>query len=153
MRKLIHKIEAYKDEPDREVDLRAERVDAMNRRIIAPEDPAAGPLAEAAEAGDYRKFRRLLADYEEWLRLRVGRWLQRYPEANAEVGRRLSIGDLVEEVYLNAFEHYADRPTIKPLREWLDDLLDPSLRSLWDNLVEERESASHARSVRDLPVG
>lgn len=152
LRKLLRKIEAYQQEPDRGEDERALRVDAMNREVIAPEDPDAGPLAEAASSQDYASFRRLLANYEDWLRLRVGRWLQRYPEANDEVGRRLRIGDLVEEVYLNAFERYGERPAVKSLHEWLDDLLDPSLRALWDNMVEERESASHARSVRDMPV-
>jgi hypothetical protein len=152
LRKLLCRIEAYKKEPDRDQDERAQRVQEMNRAIVAPEDPDSGPLAEAAEAQDYAKFRRLMANYEDWLRLRIGRWLQRYPEANAEVGGRLRIGDLVEEVFLNAFEHYAARPAVKSLHAWLDDLLDPSLRTFWDHLVEERESVSVARSLRDLPV-
>jgi hypothetical protein len=152
LRKLMRKIEAYKEEPDRDADVRAQRVEAMNRDIVAPQDPAVGPLAEASAAGDYRRFRHLLGDYEEWLRLRVGRWLQRYPAANAELGRRLAIGDLVEEVFLNAFEHFQERPTIKPLHEWLDELIDPSLQALLHDAVEERESVSQARSVRELPV-
>lgn len=150
MHKLIHKAEAYQEEPDREQDALAERIDEMNRDIMAPEDPAVGELAAASEAGDYARFRHLLGDYEQWIRLRVGRWLQRYPEANAELGGRLSIGDLVEEMFLNAFEHYSERPTIKPLHEWIDDLLDPSLRALWDDPEEERESISHARTVREM---
>ena len=152
-RKLQRKIEAYQHEPDRAADQIAEQVAASHREIVAPEDPAAGPLGEAVQAGDYARFRHLLGDYEEWLRLRIGRWVQRYPEANEAVGAGLKIGDLVEEVFLNAFEHFHQRPTVKPLREWLDDLLDPSLQALWHDPLAERENASLARTARDLEKG
>jgi len=151
LRKLIRKIEAYQHEPDREADRRAERVSASHREIVAPESPDTGGLAEAADARDYHRFRQLLAGHDDWLRLRVGRWLQRYPAVNAQVGKRIAIGDLVEEVFLNAFETYQERPNHQTLSDWLDELIDPSLRALWVN-GEEEENISFARSLRETPL-
>ncbi len=150
--KLVRRVEAHKERPDREAAEAAERRAALEREVIAPEDPDAGPLAEAVRSGDYRTFRTALAGYEEWLRKRVGRWVQRYPEAEAQVGRRLLLGDVVEEVYLNAFERFAGRPTDVPLSEWLDSLIDPSLQALLRHPDEEGESARLARTVREAPL-
>jgi hypothetical protein len=125
----------------------------LDRDVVAPEDPDAGPLGEAVRAGDYRAFRLALSGYEDWLRGRVGRWVQRYPEAEAGVGRRLRIGDLVEEVYLSAFESFLERPTDVRLSDWLERLIDPSLKALLRHPDEERENASLARTLRELPLG
>jgi hypothetical protein len=129
------------------------RLSALDRHVVAPEDPDAGPLGRVVAAGDYRAFRSALANYEDWLRGRVGRWVQRYPEAEARVGRQLLIGDLVEEVYLNAFEVFLQRPTDVRLSEWLERLIDPSLKALLRHPDEERENASLARTLRELPLG
>jgi len=149
VRKLVHKVEAYSDSPDRRAVELAEHHEALERDIVAPEDPDAGPLAEAVQAGDYRAFRIALATYEEWLRKRVGRWVQRYAEAQARFGDELLLGDLVEEVYLNAFERFTERTTAIRLSEWLDNLIDPSLKALLRHPEEEAENASLARTLRD----
>ena len=148
VRKLVRKVEAYRENPDRDAQERAERRVALDRDVVAPEDPADGPLGAAARAGDYRAFRTALSGYEEWLRKRVGRWVQRFPEAEARVGGDLRLGDLVEEVYLNAFERYTQRPTAVSLSEWLDGLIDPSLKALLRHPDEARENASLARTLR-----
>jgi len=149
VRKLTRKAEAYKEHPDRNAVAVAERQDALDRDVIAPEAPDAGPLAEAAEAGDYRTFRIALAGYEEWLRKRVGRLVQRHPEAQARLGGELLLGDVVEEVYLNAFEGFTRRPTTVRLSEWLEGLIEPSIRALLRHPDEEGETASMARTVRE----
>lgn len=149
VRRLLWKVEVYSAEPDEAAKGRAEREAGLDRIIVAPEDPDVGPVAEAAEAGDYRVFRMGLIGYEDWLRGRVGRWIQRYPEAQARVGDELRIGDLVEEVYLTAFEHFTHRPTDIRLSEWLDSLIDPSLKDLLRHPEREREAASLARTVRE----
>jgi hypothetical protein len=152
--KLTRKAEEYRDRPDREAVDAAERRVALDRDIVAPEAPDAGPLGEAAAAGDYRTFRTTLARYEEWLRNRAGRLIQRNPTAQAQVGRReLRIGDVVEEAYLNAFERFTRRPTDVPLSVWLEGLVEPSIRDLLRNPDEERAAASFARTVRDGPLG
>jgi hypothetical protein len=61
------------------------------------------------------------------------------------------LGDLVEEVYLNAFERFAERPTDVPLSGWLEGLIDPSLKALLRHPDEEHENASLARTVRQAP--
>jgi len=111
-----------------------------------------GVLGAAAAEGDYRRFRNVLAAWEEWLRLRIGRWLERYPDAEAEVGRRVKIGDLVEEVWLTAFEHFTERSNDVPLHEWIDSLIDPALQTYCRHPVEERENISFARSLRETPL-
>jgi len=120
--------------------------------------PATGAAHEVyadqhgVRAGNYRAFSAALATYEEWLRLRVGRWVQRYPEAQAKVGGDLLIGDLVEEVYLNAFEGWVRRPTEVGLGWWLESSIDPSLRALLRHPAEVKENASLARTLREAPL-
>jgi hypothetical protein len=151
--KILRRVEAYKQHPDRRAEDVAQREATLDRAVVAPEDPDAGPLGDAVRAGDYRAFRIALAGYEEWLRNRVGRWVQRFPEAQRRVGNALLLGDLVEEVYLNAFELYPRRPEEVPLHQWLESLLDPSLKALLRHPDEEHENASFARTVRNLPLG
>jgi ribosome-associated translation inhibitor RaiA len=125
---------------------------ALDRAMLAPEDPRSGDLARTVLAGDYRAFRTALAGYEEWLRKRVGRWIQRYPDAQARVGNGLRIGDVVEQVYLNAFENLTRRPTDVRFSDWLVSLIDPSVKSLLRRPDEERENASLVRTLREMPA-
>jgi hypothetical protein len=150
---LQRKVAEYQQRPKPPMAKVAEQQTARARAALAPEDPAVGPLAEAAQAGDYHAFRTALSGYEEWLRKRVGRWVQRYPEAQDQVGSGLLLGDLIEEVYLNAFESFAQRSTDVRLSEWLDRLIDPSLKLLLRHPDEEKENVSLARTVREAPLG
>jgi hypothetical protein len=150
--KVTRRAEAYKERPDREAVAAAGRREALAREVVAPEAPDAGPLAAAAEAGDYRRFRTALSGYEEWLRKRIGRLVQRRPEAQARLGKELRLGDLVEEVYLSALEQFTRRPTAVPLSEWLEGLIDPAINALLRHPDEEGEAASLARTLRAAPV-
>lgn len=125
----------------------------LDQDIVMPQDPDAGPLARAVAAGDYRTFRTGLAGYEEWLRGRVGRWIQRYPEAQERLRRRgRLVGDVLEEVYLHAFEKFAARPTDLRLSDWLDKLIDPALKEVLRHPDRAEEEASMARTVRQAGV-
>lgn len=152
IQRVIRKMEAYKDHPDQQAVAAAERLDALDREIVAPEAPDAGPLAHTAETGNYRAFRAAMAIYEEWLRKRVGRLIQRIPEAQARLGEDLHLGDIVEEVYLNAFEQFTRRPTAVPLSEWLEGLIERSIRALLRHPEGEAEAASLARTLRETPL-
>lgn len=44
------------------------------------------------------------------------------------------------------------RPFEVPLHQWLDDLIDPSLKALLRHPEEERENASFARTLRETPL-
>jgi ribosome-associated translation inhibitor RaiA len=151
VRKLYQLVKAYQEHPDRKAEKAAERRASLDDNVVSPEDPDAGPLLEHVRAGKYMAFRNDLVLYEDFLRKRVGRWIQRYPEAEARVGDGLKIGDLVEEVYLNAFEHFPERPDEVSLSAWLDQLIDPSLKALLRHPDEERENASFARTLREAP--
>lgn len=149
LRKLLRKLEGYKDRPDRAAAEAVGRRAALGNEAVAPEPPETGPLGRAVQAGDYRAFRSALVGYEDWLRRRVGRWVQRYPAAQARVGDGLFLGDLVEEVYLNAFERYGQRPTDVRFSDWLEGLIDPSLKEMLRHPDEEHENASLARTLCD----
>jgi hypothetical protein len=75
--------------------------------------------------------------------------LQRYPQAGARVGDGLRIGDVVEGVFLNAFERFGQRPVELPLNQWIDGLIDPSVKVILRHPDEEGENASLARTLRD----
>jgi hypothetical protein len=79
-------------------------------------------------------------------------WVQRRPEAQARLGRELRMGDIVEEVYLNAFEQFTRRPTAVRLSEWLGGLIDLSISVLLRHPSEEAEVASMARTLRDTRI-
>jgi hypothetical protein len=153
VRKMVRLVQAHREHPDGRAEEVAEREGELERDVVAPKGPGAGSLAAAVSAGDYGVFRTALAGYEEWLRKRVGRWVQRYPEAQKRLGDDLLLGDLLEEVYLNAFESYQRRAQVVPLHEWLDGLIDPSLKALLRHPDEERENASFARTVRQARLG
>jgi hypothetical protein len=149
---LVQKAQAYKERPDRGAVELAEHLAALDRDVVAPEGPEDGPLGEAVARGDYRAFHTTLSSYEEWLRKRVGRWVQRYPAAEARLGDGLLLGDLVEAVYLDAFERFPHRPTGPRFSEWLESLIDPALRAFLRHPDEERENASLARTLRQARV-
>jgi hypothetical protein len=152
VRKLVHRLDGHKSPPDGGAADAVRRRAALDSDVVAPEAPAFGPLSRAVQAGDYRAFRNALLGYEDWLRLRVGRWVQRYPEAQARVGNGLLIGDLVEEVYLNAFERYGQRPPDVRFSDWLGGLIDTSLKEMLRHPDEGHENASLARTLRETPL-
>jgi hypothetical protein len=73
-------------------------------------DPDPAALDRAVGEGDYAGFRRAAFGYEEPVRRRVGRWVERYPKIAARIDRGLKIEDIVEAVFLDAFEGYDQRP-------------------------------------------
>ena len=81
----------------------------------------------------------------------VGSWKCRWVQAR--LGGDLLLGDIIEEVYLNAFEHFTWRPAAVRLSEWLEGLIDPSISSLLRHPAEEAEAASLARTVREKSLG
>jgi hypothetical protein len=148
MRELAEQVREYRKKTDEGKIKNIPGQAELNMPPLVPEDPQAGKLADAARQGDYRTFRTGLAGYEEWLRRRVGRWVQRYPQAEIQIGDGLLIGDIVEEVYLNAFESFLQRPSAVSLSDWLEGLIDPSLKAILRHPDEEHETASLARTVR-----
>src|SRR5262249_48381098 len=65
VRKRTEKVRSSREPPTRAAEEQARRLDHLNNAIVAPEDPADGPLGKAVTDGDYRAFRTALSGYEE----------------------------------------------------------------------------------------
>jgi ribosome-associated translation inhibitor RaiA len=146
--KLVHKVETYKQGLSKTAEV-AKREKGTHQEVHPDRDPDPRTLEEAVRAQDYAAFRRATFGYEEPVRKRVGRWIQRYPEVQAQIGKGLAVADIVEEVFLNAFERYEHRPSGPALGEWLEGLIDPSVRALLEHPDEEKENVQFARTLTD----
>ena len=116
-------------------------------RTATPVDASA--VDAAITAGDFTAFRAALLDYEEGLRGRIGRWVERYPAVAGRIGKGIEIADLVDDVYLTAFEGYASRPTESRFGDWLESLIDPTVKAFQNHSDEELENVRMARSAAD----
>src|SRR5690606_24444443 len=133
---LAEQVRAYK-----EAQAGADQVEKRVKgtyQVVAPSwEPDAEKLEATVAAGDYAQFRKATFPYEESLRKRVGRWVGRYPEVQEKIGTELAIADVVEAVFLNAFEEYDRRPRNVRFGRWLETLIDGSLKGLLQNPDEE----------------
>jgi ribosome-associated translation inhibitor RaiA len=146
--KLVNKVEAYKQGLSNTTEV-AKHEKGTHHDVRPTTDPNPKELAAAVAAADYAGFRRVLFGYDEPVRKRVGRWIQRYPEVEGQIGARLTVADIVEEVFLNAFERYENRPVGLSLSEWLESLIDPSVKALLDHPEEEKENINFARTLTE----
>lgn len=150
VRKLVKKVQAYKDNlggvPERD-----KHRQGTHQEVVALKEPETVLLSAAVERGDYGAFRRGVDAYEESLRKRVGRWVQRYPHVDETIGNGLQLDDIVEEVLLMAFDQFERRPASLPLGEWLMQLIDPAIKALAAHPDEELENVRLARAYSELP--
>ncbi|HEY8505870.1 MAG TPA: hypothetical protein VIL46_14900 [Gemmataceae bacterium] len=146
---LVQQVEAYK-QARADADKLDKHLKGTFQEVVPSREPDAEQLEAAVRAGDYARFRKATYPYEESLRKRVGRWVGRYPEVQAKVGTDLGIADLVEAVFLNAFEGYDGRPRDVRFGRWLETLIDGSLKGLLRNPDEELDNVRFARTLRDL---
>ena len=156
--KLAADVQAYKDRLGR-VPERQKQQKATHQTLqpTAVPDPAA--IDAAVRAGDYAAFRTATFAYEEPVRKRAGRWVERYPEADARIGGRggatrpLQIADIVEEVFLDAFENYDRRPKDLRFGDWLEERIDPAVKELLAHPDRELENIDLARTARAAENG
>jgi ribosome-associated translation inhibitor RaiA len=114
-----------------------------------------GAVDRAAAAGDYAAFRAALLPFEDPVQARAGRWVQRFPEYEARIGKDVKLSDVTEEIFLTAFDQYNTRPDGLHLSEWLGNLIDPSVKALMTNTAEEKENINLARTALNAtqPIG
>lgn len=147
MSSLIENLQAYKGRlgniPERQ---KTEKGTYQDLHTSVEIDGAA--LAAVVESGDYGAFRTATLPLEEGLRKRIGRWVQRYPEVQERIDKGLKIADLVEEVFLMAFEGYATRPMDVPFGTWLENLIDPAIKELQTHGDAELENIHLAQTAR-----
>ena len=148
VRKLVSKVTAYKENLAAKPE-RAKTQEGTVQEIVPDMEPDADQLQRSVEAGDYAAFRRATLGYEEALRKRAGRWIERYPQFASRLDTAFTLEDLVEEVFLNAFEHFHRRPQVLRLGQWLEELIDPSLKMLLSDPEAEQENIEAARTFRE----
>jgi len=148
---LEHELDAYHDQLGHQPDIaRMAEVDELHGwpQTTVSEDA----MQQAVQAQDYIAFRKAMAiAFEDELRNRVGRWVQRYPEINDAIGEGIEIADLVEEVFLTAFEEFNERPSNVPLGVWLEQLIDPAAKLFLMHPDDALENISVIRSAGDAP--
>lgn len=144
--KLLKKVAAYKDQLANKPE-HARIAGGTAQEIVPSQVPDGDAINLALETRDYADFRRALLPYEEPVRKRIGRWIQRYPALNAEIGIRLTLSDVVEDVFLTAFERADQRPLEMHPGEWLENLIDDVIRSIAHDPEGELRNVSMVRSA------
>lgn len=148
---LRENVRAYKERLDRLPERR--RQGKGTDHEVAPDSaPEFTGMDEAVRASDYERFRLASVSYDEPLRKRIGRWIERLPDIQRKIGNGLDIDDIVEAVFLEAFDQYRDRPAAVPFGDWLERLIDRAVKTV--NARDDiRENARLARSAREVAPG
>lgn len=152
VRKLIRRVEHYKQSmsgvPERQH--RAAGTDA----VLAPNQQIDGEtVSRAIEQDDYTEFRHAMEPFEESLRDRIGRWVQRYPQVDAMIGERITIADIVEEVFLMAFEQFEHWHAELLFGQWLEGLIDPAVKAIARDPDGELEAINFQRTWKAPETG
>jgi ribosome-associated translation inhibitor RaiA len=149
--KLTHKVQAYKARMKGDAEL-ARQTEGTHQQVTPSDEFDVAQIEAAVRDQDYGRFRRVTAMFESPLRQRIGRWLQRYPEIEEQLDAEFQIDDIVEEVFLNAFEDFPARSHDVPPGDWLEHLIDPSVQAILQSPDEEFANISFARSMRQVEV-
>jgi ribosome-associated translation inhibitor RaiA len=149
IRKLVNQLQTYKENLANRPETLKQR--GGTRQEVAPtQEPDDASLRAAIDNADYAAFRQAMYVYEEGLRKRAGRWIERYPKAAAQLGEQLSLADIVEEVFLNAFEDFNSRPPQQRLGDWLAGLIDPSIKAMLKDPDAEKQNVEFARTFLEV---
>jgi ribosome-associated translation inhibitor RaiA len=149
---LENELQAYKGR----LDMTAERQkqEKGTHHALEPSiDPDPAAVEAALNDGDYAAFRAAVAGYEEPVRKRVGRRVERYPAVNGRIDKGLKLDDIVEEVFLDAFEGCARRPKDVRFGDWLERLIDQAIKELMAHPDAEMENINLARAARAAEQG
>ena len=145
---LVREVKDYKDRLGN-VPERQKAVEGTRQELRPTVEPDPAEIDAAVAAGDYAAFRQATIGYEDPVRRRAGRWIERDPASDGAVGRKFTLADVVEEVFLTAFETYDDRPSEVRFGDWLDGLIDPAVKDLLRH-PEELEAVSMARTLQGV---
>jgi ribosome-associated translation inhibitor RaiA len=151
---LSHSVDAYKAKLDGESD--RQKVEKGTLHEIHPtRDVDLRAVESAVAAGDYAAFRAAMLPFEDAVQARAGRWVQRFPEYEARIGKDIKMSDVTEAIFLTAFDRYDERPEGVPLGEWLASLIDAAVRALMTHTDEELENINLTRTAMNTqePIG
>ncbi len=144
---LVREVRRYKDRLGA-VPEQAKQREGTHHELIPTVPPEAEAIEAAVREGDYAAFRLSTSGYEGPVTALVGRWVERYPQVSARLGVDVQIGDLVEDVFLIAFEEYEYRPKEIRFGEWLGRHIDTAVRAMADHPEEELENINMVRLAR-----
>jgi ribosome-associated translation inhibitor RaiA len=150
IRRLVKEVTEYKEKLSNRPTY-AKEAEGTLHDVQPSQAPDPEKIEAAVREGNYPRFRQVMSVYEETMEGRVGRWVERYPEAAAALGEELTLSQIVEEVFLNAFEGYGSRPKMR-LGQWLESLIDPSVRQLVEHREEEQENLSFVESAKAAEI-
>jgi hypothetical protein len=152
VRRLVHKLVAYEERLEG-TEAKSKHVEGTRHNVIPDQQVDPGAIDAAVREGDYVRFRKLLFMYEGPLQKRIGRWMERFPEIEAQMHEQGvvadAVADIVEEVFLTAFDEYDQRPAAVPFGQWLESLIDPSIKLLSHASDEELDNVSFARTLME----
>lgn len=149
---LVREVQRYKDQLG-DVPERTKQLEGTHHNLIPTIAPDAEAIENAVRDGDYAAFRTATSGYEEPVSAQVGRWVERYPSVAARLGVDLNIGDLVEDVFLIAFEEYEHRPKEIRFGEWLGRHIDTAVKAMADHPDAEMENVNMVRLARQAEAG
>ncbi|HEY7315926.1 MAG TPA: HPF/RaiA family ribosome-associated protein [Gemmataceae bacterium] len=149
---LVREVRRYKDRLGNVAE-QAKQQEGTHHDLLPtlPPDPEA--VESAVAAGDYAAFRAAVSGYDTPVATQVGRWVERYPEVASRLGHGLQIGDIVEDVFLCAFEDYEHRSHGVRFGDWLGRYIDTAIKSIAAHPDQELENINMARLARELETG
>ena len=146
LKSLLHEVEGYKSRLDNEAERQKVEKGTLHK-VLPTTDIDLAAVESAVADGDYARFRNAMLPYEEAVDGRAGRWVQRFPKYEARIGKDIKMSDVVEEIFLTAFDEYPRRPSGIPLGEWLDELIDRSVKELMTRTDQELENINLNRTA------
>lgn len=149
---LVREVQRYKDRLGSVAEQAKQRV-GTHHELVPTIPPDAATIEAAVQNSDYAAFRTATSGYEEPVTASVGRWVERYPQVAARLGRDLHISDLVEDVFLIAFEEYEYRPKDLRFGEWLGRHIDTAIKAMAEHPEEEMENVNMVRLARQAETG
>lgn len=144
--KLIKKIRAHKQQMQVGADV-VKLVKGPRQSIQPVAEFDVGGLIQAIENDDYIEFRQQMDVFEPALSARIARWLGKYPEIQDEADWPISVSDIVEEVFLNAFDKFDHRSHDVPPGDWLESLIDPSVQAILQSPDNEYQRIAFSNAV------
>lgn len=149
---LVRELRRYKDQLGAVAE-QAKQQEGTHHELVPTVPPDAEAIEAAVREGGYAAFRLATSGYEGPVTAQVGRWVERYPQVAARLGVDVQIGDLVEDVFLIAFEEYEYRPKEIRFGEWLGRHIDTAIRAMAAHPEEELENINMVRLARVVEGG
>jgi ribosome-associated translation inhibitor RaiA len=150
IRKLVGKVRAYKDRMRGDIES-SKQAEGTRRTVTPTQHVEMENLEKAVRKDDYAAFRLAVDSFEAGLTHRIGRWVQRYPAIESQLGARITISDIVEDVFVRAFQQFPVRPKQIQLGDWIERLIDPCIQAFIESPEEEFANISFARHASEAP--